>query len=319
MQVDEKDELGTDETQAWQALEEELGDEAGSEPVASEPAAAADAAATTQPEAVEPDPEPGKPTEQQLVAQYQAAMREERAKRQAAEARVAEINEAIREAREGREREQAPPPSLDEDPVAFFEHQTKALQTELEAMKGETQREREERAQADQYQSFMTTISSEEQKFAQQQPDYFEAANHLRTVRLDQLKSIYPSTPQGDAYAQNYGYASAEAMRNAHLENEVITYSQTAMQTGQSPAAVFYSLAKQNGYSGNKPPAVTPQAKIDAARAGAQRATSLSGGSGSSGGNSGNATAAELADLYLTDPEAADALFNKLSATGALG
>jgi len=311
-----------DEAEAWKALESELGGD-GSEPAAElnepSPELAAEASAEPKPEAGGDGSEAGKPTQEQLASQYQAAMREERAKRQKVEAEVAEIREAIRQARESRQQPQAEAlPSIDEDPVAFFEHQTRQLQTELEAIKGESQRERQERDQAQQYQTFLGSVASEEQRFAQQTPDYFEAADHLRNVRLNQLQAIYPSTPQGDQYAQSNGYASAEAMRVAHLESEVISYSQSAMQTGQSPAAVFYNLAKQNGYQGKQPaPTVTAEKKIQVARAGAQRSTSLSGGG--SGGNSGNATANELAELYLSDPDAADKLFEKLAQSGQLG
>lgn len=265
-----------------------------------------------------------KPSDAELVKQYQTAMREEREKRQALEREFGEFKSALKElraARQGSEEEQPQAPSIDEDPIGHFEYQNQQLQASIQ----ETQKALQDRDKADQearqHHDFMRSVKSSEDQFAEQNPDYWDAADHLRVHRLGQLEAIYPSTPAGDAFAQQRGFQSAEHMRLAHLENEVSHYSATAMQTGQSPAAVFYSLAKQAGYTGKKadaePQKVDPQEVIKTTRAGVERSQSLSGGA--TGGKSDNASLGELTDLFITDPEAADALFDKLAASGQLG
>ena len=312
------------EAQAWEALQSEVGGDGGEPspkptetPAEPEPPIAADKAKSKDSRA-DGEPESKGPTPEQLASQYQAAMREERVKRQAMERQLAEIQGAITEARQARD-QPAPTeaPSIDDDPIAYFEHQQRQLAAQLEETQQRQAADTEAREQANAQTQFMTSVQTAEQQFATQTPDYFEAADHLRGVRMTQLSSIYPDGPAGDYYANQNGYLTASDMRNAHLEQEVAMYADTAFKTGQNPAEMFYNLAKSAGYA-VKAPTPAPQEKIAMARAGIEAAQTLSGGGGS-GGDSGNASISELNDLYLTDPAAADALFDKLAASGALG
>lgn len=260
----------------------------------------------------EPKPEDPKPD---LAASYQAAMREERQKRQAMEAELSQIKQAIADAKA--QRDQPAEPSIDEDPVAYFEHQQRQLQAQLEETRQAQHEDQQAREEQQRQHQFITQVQQDEQAFAAKTPDYFDATEHLRNTRLSQLATIYPDGPQGDAYANQMGYQTAAQLRNAHLEQEVSMYANSAYQTGQSPAEVFYNLAKSAGWAA-KPAAPPPQERVQAARAGVERAQSLSGGGGS-GQGANNATVAELADLFMTDPEAADKLFDQLAERGELG
>lgn len=318
---------------SWEALKAEFEDDSdpgsnGSEPGGDDTSAAAEPAKADGDDKEQPagngeeKGETGKPTAEQLAQQYQAAMREERQRRQELEQRVREIQDAIRAAKEQRQQQEQPkPPSIDEDPVAYFEHQQRLLAEELRETRQTLSQEQAAREQRSSHEQFINNLANQEQQFASQAPDYWDAANHLRETRMSQLAMLYPSTEQGDAVARQNGFQSAEIMRQAHLDQEIQMYASQAMAVGRNPAEVFYELAKSAGYAKAAAPAqqqITPQRKAEMARAGAKRAESLSGGGGS-GGNADNATAAELAELYMSDPEAADALFDKLAASGALG
>ncbi len=320
------------EAAAWEALQsEDSGDGSGESsgdgspeigtPEAAEPTGADQAAGDQsggtgeeKPVAEESAPEEPKPD---LAASYQAAMREERQKRQAMEAELSEIKNAIAEAKAQREQPQEQEPSIDEDPVAFFEHQQRKLAEQINETKQELESDRQAREEAEKQQQFIQSVQQAEQQFAAKTPDYFEATEHLRNTRLSQLATIYPDGPQGDSYANQMGYQNAEHLRQAHLEQEVRMYADSATKVGKSPAEVFYDLAKSSGWAA-KPATPPPEQRVQAARAGVQRAQSLSGGGGT-GQGAANATVAELADLFISDPEAADKLFDKLAERGELG
>lgn len=264
--------------------------------------------------------ERAKPDPETLIKQYQGGMYEERQKRQAAEQRLQAMQQAIQEARQAQQQQQTPqdqPPSIDEDPIAYFEHQNRVLQDQVKQQQQFLDQQTQERQQQQQLNQFQGALTASEDQFAQQTPDYYDAAQHLRSVRMGQLEQLYPSTPQGDAYAQQYGFASASQMREAHVSNEAAMYAEHAFGMGRNPAEVFYELAKQNGYSVAQQ--VTPQQKTEMARAGVQRAQSLSGGGGNGGGDAGGMTQEELAQLAIEDPAAFDAAWEKMSNAGLLG
>lgn len=318
------------EEAAWSALESEVtdGSEAEGGDGGQEPAAQVEAEAGAEPPADDQrseDQPTDKPSDERLASQYQAAMREERQRRQQveqqlaiSESRLTEINQAIQEAKAARQQQQNQPPTLDEDPVAFFDYRTKQLEAQQKQFEQTLTESQQQQQAAHEAQRFTHELSTREQEFAKATPDYYDAADHLYGTRIAELSEVYPSTPEGDYYAQQNGYQNAEQLRMAHVQQEIAHYANQALQLGRNPAEVFYGLAKSRGWTGSKPaPAPTPQQKIDVARAGARRSQSLSGGG--AGGSSGNASIAELNDLYMTDPDAADALFDKLAAAGQLG
>lgn len=333
MQVENEQVTGNDgdvaETEAWAALEAELdgaGEASGADGSGSEPkadAAASKPAGDAEPAAEAKGDQPGedaggKPSQDDLTKQYQAAMREERTKRQALEKEFNELKGWIAEARNKQKQQEEPqPPSLDEDPVAFFQYQNEQLRQELNGLKGNVETTQKQHEEAYAAQQFMGGVRRAEETFAQQKPDYWEAADHLRSARMQQLGLIYPDNPKTDAMAQEMGLPNAQALREVHLQNEVTMYAQAAIQTGQSPAEVFYNMARYTGWQGKQPPAVSPQQKADMAKSAARASQSLSGAGG--GGRAENSTVDDLADLYLTDPDAADALFQKMEAQGLLG
>lgn len=324
------DALDTAEAEAWAALEKDVsgeeGDAGGGE---GQPEPAADNDTGSEPEqpaakaeGKDAGDEPTKPDPESLARQYQAAMREERESRKKLQAELDEIKSVIQQARDQRRQAEEQPPSLDEDPVGYFEHQNRTLAEKQAAFEEQYQSERQQREQEQQSQQFMASVAQDEQAFAAKTPDYWDAADHLRNTRMQQLSAIYPDTPEADAFAQQQGIRSAAALREAILQQEVMQYSASAYQTGRTPAAVFYDLARQAGYTPKQAQAaakqVAPQQKAQMARAASERAQSLSGGGGGQG-RSDNASIDELAELFVTDPDAADALFEKLAASGQLG
>lgn len=321
------------EQAAWEALQkEDTGDaEGGSiEPGSGAPGdgAQADPGATVsetgdqsggtseQGGEVKPEAEPGKPSE---LESYKAAMKEERAKRQQLEQEFSDIKQAIAAAKEARDRPAEPEiPSLDEDPVAHFAAKQALLDAKLDQTVQTQQEQLEAQQAADAERQFYARVAQAEQEFAATKPDYHKAVDHLSALRVKQLEMVYPDTDQGVQLARSKGFASPAEMRQAHLSQEIAMYADQAINTGQNPGELFYNLALANGYSSAPAPApVTPQQKVETARAGVERAQSLSGGGGS--GNSNNASVAELTELFMSNPEEADRLWEQLEAQGQLG
>jgi hypothetical protein len=162
----------------------------------------------------------------------------------------------------------------DQDPIGAFKQES-ARRQELEQRVAAFEQARAREAEETQIVNF---AKSEEAKFIEVQPDYYDATEHLKQVRFNELTTL--------------GYAPQQIQEIMY--NDVREIIVSAAKAGRSPAEVAYEFAKGRGYvvrskSEVAPPQLRPSTK------------SLSQGSGSA--SSGTMTAADFLALSPEDAE----------------
>lgn len=125
----------------------------------------------------------------------------------------------------------APPPDFIEDPKAYIDGANEQTRREVEALKAEAG----QLVQAQQFTNFVQEIGHREAEFLANNPDYYDALEHVRTVRTNQLLDLYPGATQ-EQITQT-------------LKNEELQAAGQLMQMGRSPAEGFYKHAKTLGYN----------------------------------------------------------------------
>lgn len=259
--------------------------------------------------------------------QLQGALGEERATRKQMAERVQQMEQVLRQVVAQRQQaaqpqaEQPKVPTLDEDPIGFFQHKLAEQDRVIQQLTQGTQQTVEQFQRAQHEQRFWGEVQRSEQEMRATNPDYDPAVTFLEESRVKELELMIPDTAQ--AYAEQQGYQSPAALRAAVLNNDRITIARQALQMGVSPAELYYKIAHQRGYKAAAPavPQISRKATaqatpITATKAGMAASKSLSGG----GASSNNAMSADdLAQLYLDDPDKADKEFKRMKNAGLLG
>lgn len=117
-----------------------------------------------------------------------------------------------------------------------------------------------------------TNAQVAEAEFVKTAPDYYQALDFARTVRIDQLKLLNPQAP--------------EIQIRQFVAQEELQLAEVALQTGRNPAELGYSFAKSMGYKG-APTTVVPAASIDPKIEAAKLAAQTLGASSSPDGDTG--------------------------------
>lgn len=255
----------------------------------------------------------------------QGALGSERGQRKAAAERVEQMETLLRrmlaeqqgggQAQQGQP-QQAKAPTLDENPIGYFEHKLAELNGTIEKLtKGSQQTTEQFRAQQEQ-QRFWGSVKASEDGMRAKAADYDDAIGWMEENAYKELVALYPDdAPGAIGLAADHGYPNVEAMRVAIFNNDRRNLAQQALRIGVNPAERYYEMAKVRGWKG-KTTAANAQQTLAAAKAGKQASATLSGG--------GRATESDvsverLAELYLEDPEAADKQFKRMKAKGLFG
>jgi hypothetical protein len=187
-----------------------------------------------------------------------------------------------------------PEVSIDEDPVGYLEKQSKMTQERIDQL-GEEMRQATQTQQASNMQTYVSTA---EQQFSAQNPDYFDSVAHLQQARVEHYKIM----------------GANEQQAFQAVNNELIGVTQTAIQNGKNPAQVVYELSKSTGF--NKPAAERQGDKTLKALAKAQDSSgTLSSVPGQTGDDRENVMSAnslndaEFDKKFLGDDAAFEALF----------
>lgn len=156
-------------------------------------------------------------------------------------------------------------PDFLEDPKGYVDASLKQTQDALKKL----DEDRAQRTQADNQQRELATITqaigAQEQAFVKTSPDYYDAVNHMRTVRAQQLQIWYPqATPQQIMQA---------------IATEEISGAAQALRAGLNPAEAAYKYAATFGYT-PKQAAAAAQAATGATKADKDAARTLGGGGG---------------------------------------
>ena len=311
---------------AYAALAKEYGDNPAPEVEGNEPIKTQE-----QPpvEAEKKDEKPAPLPYEELEKRYsnlQGALQEERGGRKALKRQVDAMQEYLRN--ELPKIKQQPVAPVEPDPYADpLDSVQRAINKLAEQQQAVTQRltaqDQEYQAKAAETQLHQLIIRSEKE-YAEKQPDYFEAIEHLKKSRLQEYARFYPdNSDESWMIAQNNGFNSPAELRDALLWREAQQIAQHAAKMGVTPAEYYYDVAKTRGYQPKaaapaQQAAPAPQKQIATIRKGQEAATSLSVGGASKGGDGAFPSAGELADMFLDDPEKAEAIFTKMKKAGAL-
>jgi translation initiation factor IF-2 len=149
----------------------------------------------------------------------------------------------------------APEPEYNADPKAYTDHKVQSVLQQLEQVKGETTKQLEttqqtaaQAAEQAQQQQFLQAISAAESDFVKTQPDYFDAVQHIRQVRLQQIQMFNPEVTQEQA---------AQIIRN-----EEIGMAVQLARSGRNPITTAYQLAKAYGYQPKQAKAAEPALEL---------------------------------------------------------
>jgi hypothetical protein len=218
-------------------------EEGGKEP--SPPANSNDEA---QEEVKQPEPTPEETQaieEEKHSRNYQAAMKEERARRQELQRlhelqaqKIAQMEERFQKIIEIKQQEELPKiPAYDEDPLENIRMTQKEIQDYVIQQNQYLQQQQAAAQRQSQQQQFIETYKAHTAEFAKSTPDCMQAYNYLVQTRL--------------AEHQAAGYSEAQA-HQLIVEDEAAIVAK-AFSDGVNPAERIYSLAKLRGYAAKAP------------------------------------------------------------------
>jgi small-conductance mechanosensitive channel len=206
-------------------------------------------AAEAQPEAAAPAAESGaKPDKVQTVPH--GALHEAREKIRTLTTQIDELRKQPQLSEEDREllkdlkaqraaAKEPKPPEFLEDPKGYIDAKEKQVTEALKQLREADTKRSEVEQQQVQLQSLLTTISTHEQAFVATTPDYNDALRHVRTVRTQQLKMMFPD--------------ATDAQIQAHIGREELGGAQQILARGGNSAEFAYNYAKTLGYQKKAP------------------------------------------------------------------
>jgi hypothetical protein len=132
-------------------------------------------------------------------------------------------------------------PDFVEDPKGYVDHKQQELLQQIakanEKAETEGKKAQETAAQAAeqvQLQQLIGSLQAAESAFVRESPDYYDALNHVRNVRVFQLKEFNPEITDDEV---------AKVIRS-----EELGLAAQLMRAGKNPSQVVYRLAQQYGY-----------------------------------------------------------------------
>lgn len=167
------------------------------------------------------------------------ALHEERMRRKELQAEIERIREESKQQSQMMQQvlaqlkqKQEPEPTLDDDPVAYFQHENEKLRQKLESLGQTVEQRQEQDTQAQQINNLVSAYRKSAQSFAETTPDFTDAYTHLVTLRANELKAL--------------GHDPSEI--EMVLQREEMGLAASALQQGVNPAERIYELAKVRGY-----------------------------------------------------------------------
>jgi len=127
-----------------------------------------------------------------------------------------------------------PEPNYDDDPATYLKHQTENINERLQSFEQQQQQAHQQAQWFNNLQQKMTGIETD---FVQQNPDYHDAINHLRTVRMQDY--------------QGMGITDQGQIQNALTQDAVFVIN-AALQAERNPAQALYDMAKRYGFQGKQ-------------------------------------------------------------------
>lgn len=228
------------------------------------------AEAASEPEKKEPEKEEKPAIDAEKEAQHrrnlQAALTEERKKRQELERNQNLLAERYSQIVQTLQQPKREIPPEDVDPLvnhgARIAEAEKKQQQILQSMQEEQRRQQAQQQEM----AFRTHVSSLEAEFARSTPDYGDAFKFMVGRRVKELEAA--------------GYAQHQIAQI--VDQNAMMISWDAIQNGKNPAEVLYQMAVNTGYA-KQAPKPAAQEKIETLQKGAQASKALGNGAAPAG------------------------------------
>lgn len=181
------------------------------------------------------------PSDERHQQSYKVALKEERVRRQEMQREAQELREANKKMSEAfsklvsaADEEVKPPmPDYDDDPIGHMKAKLDEANQRIEGLtrtEGQIKQGQQDEQNMNQ---FMNQYTAKANEFAQDNPDFTQAYNHLVTELRDDYVA-QGMTPE------------AAAQR---LQQEELRMAGEQMRDGRNPAETLYAMAKRRGYS----------------------------------------------------------------------
>lgn len=153
-----------------------------------------------------------------------------------------------------------PEPTLDQ-PIDYFEHKSKKLETELGELKTWKQQQEAAQQQTQQLSNFRNSVANAAKPFIDQTPDYNDAYNHVMAVKEQEMRLA--GIPD-DQIPSNMGIWEAQ-------------FAAQSMKAGKNPGESLYAYAKALNFQ-PKQPGKPAASKLDTIERGQDASKTLGGG-----------------------------------------
>lgn len=151
--------------------------------------------------------------------------------------------------------DEKPAPSYDNDPIEYLKNENERITQELAALN-------KARVEQSSMAEFAEKVSAAKVEFMKNTPDYADAYEHVRNIRIHDLRDL--GVPDNEI--------------SAIIRNEEIGLATTAMNAGKNPAEVLYSIAKRYGYAPKKTITEGADKKIESIAEGMKAARTIATG-----------------------------------------
>lgn len=212
---------------------------------------------------VGPQEETPEQAEEKHARNYQAAMKEERQRRQEIERVLAEtkaqqaadkqrMEERFQEVinRIKQQEPQMQVPSFDEDPLGHQQHVIKELQDYVLKQNEYLQSQQEVSQREYQRQQFERAYMGQAQEFSKVTPDFMDAYNYLVSKKMGEYMAA----------------GLSEAQANQQITREEAQVVSLAFQQGVNPAERVYAMARASGYAKAQPQAQASNENAEVAK-----------------------------------------------------
>jgi hypothetical protein len=186
-----------------------------------------------------------KPSDQ--VATLNVAIRETRAENKALKAQLQELTAKIEAlSKPSTKTEEPAEPDFLADPKGYVDAAKAKLKELTDKIEADKQQQTEQQKQQQQAQETWNKVITTEQEFAAATPDYFDAINHVRAVRAEQIKIEIREAEDREPTPEEVGRI---------LSIQEYQGAAALIAKGKNPSKFYYEYAKTFGY---KPKAATP-------------------------------------------------------------
>lgn len=149
------------------------------------------------------------------------------------ESKLSKGNERVEKLYEALNKPKEAPPEFEQDPLGHLRHSKEQAEREVQEMKKWRENVESSQRNQNEFAAFQQRVNASEAKFAESNPDYWEAAQFVAKAKRDELEEL--------------GIPSEQI--NAVLQNQLVALTATALKSQKDPAQVIYSLAKKGGFS----------------------------------------------------------------------